>query len=158
MKNDAVEALLDEAQGASHLGTPGSVRVFDNALDKIALQMRSELVGPILLLLNDGVAFQEAQYTAIHLAESVHDNGYVEELVRVLPELRAKAPESAAFILMRVLNSAEGKMTLIKSLRNAPEETMETVTWLRERLFEKYGDEPKWRFPMPFRVVDGDEI
>lgn len=121
---------------ASRIDEVGAKKV-DETIAMLMAHRDVRCIQPLLLSLNDNAQDDEGVFSAIHAAESFDNGSYVEELLAVIPELRARSPKWASIVLMRVLNNENTKLILMQKLRTVNAEVKEAIRWLCEKINQR---------------------
>ena len=137
MVSTEFDVALRKVRSAAMRSSPDTVRELDRAVAELASRPTPAYIVPLLLLLDDEAAHDEAMFSLIHAAEAFDDGDYVPELLEALPTLRGKAPKWASIVLTRTLNSPPTRESLVRAVRGASQESKEAILWLCQRIDER---------------------
>lgn len=108
--------------------------VIDAAISELWSEGCEDLSSDLLSLLSDGAEHDEGMFSLIHAAESFDDATYVHSFLSVFPGLVLSSPRWASIVLMRILNSEDTRMELIRQLRDSSVETKNAIRDMCERI------------------------
>jgi hypothetical protein len=114
-RTDEVEEILAELKSE---GDPDSIEL---------------LIG----LLDDQHPYDELMYALIHTIENFDDETYAKHILNTVPDFVYRAPRWASIVVMRILNSDETRVALIRECnRNASPEQKEALKRLLNSINE----------------------
>lgn len=137
MVSTEFDVALRKVRSAVTQSGPNAVRELDKALAELVSRPTPAYIVPLLLLLDDEAAHDEAMFSLIHAAEAFDDAEYVPELLEALPTLRSNAPKWASIVLTRTLNSGPTRELLVRVVREASQQSKEAILWLCQRIDER---------------------
>ena len=122
------------------LGEAGSVYRIDDAAAAMLTRGDPACVPVLLGLLDDAPPLQQAMWSMMHGAESFPAPAYATGLVEALPALDRRAPEWAARLVMRTLNSVLHRPALADRLNASPDDTVAAVRRVLARIAARDPD------------------
>lgn len=108
-----------------------SVALTDAALVPIAAARNPASIKPLLLMLNDD-SEDHGMWSLVHAAEQFECMIYIAHFIETLPDLVIASRRWASILMMRVLNSEEYKLELVRQLRNASVSSRSTAASICE--------------------------
>ena len=128
---DQIKALRREVR----LGGARPAEI-DSLVSKIIAVRDDRSAGDLLATLSDRASDDEGMFSIIHAAEACDDSIYIESLLRNFCELSATSPRWASIVLMRVLNSEQTRLEMVRQLRTAPVKVKACVRDMCSRINE----------------------
>lgn len=115
---------------------PGShyVRDFESVLFRWGELQDPGCIPMLCEFFDDGAEYHEHMFTIIHFMESFPSEIRTSQLLHTTPALSNRAPEWAATLYIRVLNSDLGRAELIHQARTATLEIRDSLRSLMEQI------------------------
>jgi hypothetical protein len=115
----------------------GYVRQFDAELAAIEPLDDADLAASLALLFDDNEPHDELMFSLIHFIEQLPSKAYIAALLASAPSLAKTAPYWATVLLIRVLNSEETRLDLVRQLRGAPPAARSAIKSVTEALIQE---------------------
>lgn len=107
---------------------------FENVVGQIGALKDSDCIPLLIQFLNDKSGEWDLMYGIIHTIEIFDIKTYIEKILISSPHLYKNSPEWGSMIFMRILNSDEYKVELIRQLREASMIIKESVKNIMEEI------------------------
>lgn len=114
-----------------------SVDEIEEILDEVGKLEDPDSIELLAGLLNDQHPYDELMYAIIHTIENFDDETYAKHILNTVPEFVYRAPRWASIVVMRILNSDEARLALIRECNsNASPEQKEALKRLLNSINE----------------------
>ena len=97
----------------------------------------ADLAASLALLFDDNEPHDELMFSLIHFIEQLPSAAYITALLAAAPTLATSAPYWTTVVLIRILNSEETRLDLVRQLRLAPSAARSAIKALTEALTQE---------------------
>jgi hypothetical protein len=130
---DSRIASLKEIVGKKNL------REIDKGIATILDSEDPSLISQLFYLFDDGLKDDQIMFSVIHAVESLENSYYLKTFLQHLDRLMKVAPESAAYLLLRIANHLPSFTMLKEELRKNPA-SIKAINDAKERVLKMKPD------------------
>lgn len=134
---DTGDPRVDRLRSILAARSDGYVRQFDAELAAFGPLEDADLAASLAVLFDDQEPYDELMFSLIHFIEQLPSEAYITALLAAAPSLATSAPYWATVLLIRILNSEEARLDLVRQLRLAPSSARSAIKSLTEALTQE---------------------
>lgn len=127
---------IDRLRAILAARSDGYVFHFDDELAAFG-PLDADLAASLALLFDDNEPHDELMFSLIHFIEQLPSAAYITALLAAAPTLATSAPYWTTVVLIRILNSEETRLDLVRQLRLAPSAARSAIKALTEALTQE---------------------
>lgn len=127
---------IDRLRAILAARSDGYVFQFDDELAAFG-PLDADLAASLALLFDDNEPHDELMFSLIHFIEQLPSAAYITALLAAAPTLATSAPYWTTVVLIRILNSEETRLDLVRQLRLAPSAARSAIKALTEALTQE---------------------
>lgn len=92
------------------------------------------IIKAVTEFLNDDSQFDELMFSIIHLIERFETSVYVDQLLEICTTLYSRSPRWTRILFVRILNSEDARLELIRCLPDSPRQTKKTIAAVMDEI------------------------